>query len=179
MELLMQKFKGGMTTAEFEGTLGENRQLHEHHYDRNDVSQYRQEIASLPQLRIIILTEPWCGDSLAIVPTILKLFEGFDNVQIRFVPRDENPDLMDHYLTRSGRAIPKIIVMDENFNELFNWGPRPGVAQQIFETYRDDIAAGNVEKKDVIKKIRAFYSKDKGQVILKDFTDKLHESLKH
>jgi thiol-disulfide isomerase/thioredoxin len=148
--------------------------LHQHHYKRNDVSAYRARIeGKLPELRMIILTEPWCGDSLAIVPTLLKLFEGFENVEIRFVPRDENKDLMQHYLTRGGEAIPVFIVIDEDFNELFHWGPRPEKVQAIFEEHRADIAAGRIAKADVHKKIRAFYARDRGKTILEEFTGKL------
>lgn len=170
MSLLEAKFENGLTSEEFEATLGENKDLHDHHYKKNDVSAFREILeGKLEDTNIIVITEPWCGDSLAIVPTLLKLFEDNDAVTIRFVPRDENLDLMDQYLTNGGRAIPKFIVTDGSFNELFNWGPRPAAAQQIFEDHRADIAEGKIEKSEVHKKIRAFYAKDRGKSICEEF----------
>jgi hypothetical protein len=160
------KFNKAMSVAEFYEILSENKKLHDLHYKRADVEEALTRLGTrLPHLKIIVLTETWCGDSLAIVPVLLMLLEGIDNVEVRFLLRDENPDLMDLYLTNGSRSIPKIIFLDKDYHPLGHWGPRPKVVQEIFETHRADINAGKIEKTEVIKKIRIFYSKDRGRVI--------------
>lgn len=168
-------FDKGISAQQYEsGFSADQRSLHQKHYDRADVEEFKIRLAdSSKPLRIMVLTEPWCGDSSAIVPVLLKLLEGMEQVEVRFLARDRHPDLMDRYLTRGGRAIPKIIVADEEFNELFNWGPRPDGIQQIYEDHRSQIERGEVEKTDVIKKIRAYYAKDRGRAIAEDFTRRL------
>lgn len=170
-DFLREKFVKGLTTAQFEDILGDNRDLHMHHYKRNDVSTHRDElVGKFSDINILIITEPWCGDSIAVVPTLIKLFENMKGVGIRFVLRDQNMDLMKHYLTNGGAAIPKFVVMDDDFTELFNWGPRPKAAQDIFEHHRRAIMDGEIDKAEVHKKIRAFYAKDRGRAILDEFS---------
>ena len=176
---LKDKFEAGMTSNEFLTTFnGDQKQLHTTHAGRVDVERFRNElIGNLPPLRILIITEPWCGDSTAIVPVLLKLLEGMEEIEIRFLQRDQNLDLMDRYLTHGARAIPKIIIMDADYRELAVWGPRPKVAQEIFENHRSRIESGEIEKSEVIKKIRAFYSKDKGRAIAAELTALLHDAV--
>lgn len=177
---LKDRYKAGMTADDFLGTFNsDQKQLHATHAKRADVERFRNElIGKLPPLRILIITEPWCGDSAAIVPVLLKLMEGMEEVKIRFLPRDRNLDLMDRYLTRGARAIPKIIIMDGDYRELAVWGPRPRAAQEIFENHRSRIESGEIEKIEVIKKIRAFYSKDRGRAIAAELTALLHDAVR-
>ncbi len=72
----------------------------------------------------ILITESWCGDSAQNLPIIAKLAELNSLIDFKIVLRDSNLDFMDLYLTNGGRAIPKLIVFDENDNELFRWGPQ-------------------------------------------------------
>src|SRR6266851_1273177 len=48
--------------------------------------------------RVMVITEDWCGTSLAEVPCVAKMVEGNPNVEMRIFLRDANPDLMDQYL---------------------------------------------------------------------------------
>jgi hypothetical protein len=69
--------------------------------------------------RVLVITEDWCGASLASVPFVIKLVEGMPGVEMRIFLRDENPDLMDQFL-KNGlyRSIPVIVFLDEHMNEL-------------------------------------------------------------
>ncbi len=146
--------------------LGEYLDLHNLHYRKYEVSPaMRAQIKKLPPQRILVITEPWCGDSLAQIPVVRKIAEEADDWEIRILMRDENKELMDYFLTRGSRGIPVFIFLDENDEVLFRFGPRPEAAQQIFETYREAIKAGKIEKPEVIKKIRMFYAKDRGRSI--------------
>jgi len=83
-----------------------------------------------------ILTEAWCGDAAQILPIITAASLSNPLITVRFLLRDENPELMDAYLTNGGRSIPKLIAVDEDFNELFTWGPRPASAQALLREYK-------------------------------------------
>ncbi len=119
--------------------------------------------------RAIVITEPWCGDSLAVFPVVAKLFE-LAGVEVRILRRDEHPELIDKYLTNGGRAIPIVIGLDNEFSESFHWGPRPEPAQKIYDQHRVAIAQGDIDKKEVHKKLRLFYAKDKGQTTVAELT---------
>lgn len=83
-----------------------------------------------------ILTEAWCGDAAQNIPTIVAASLSNPLITIRLLLRDENPELMDAYLTNGGRSIPKLIAVDEDFNEIFTWGPRPAGAQELLREYK-------------------------------------------
>lgn len=120
----------------------------------------------------LVITEPWCGDSLAIFPVIVRLLSEA-GCAIRVIRRDEHPDLIDHYLTGGGRAIPIVVLMDGAFKERFYWGPRPLPAQEIALKHKADVAAGRMEKAEVHKKIRAFYAGDAGRTIVAEIIEQL------
>ncbi|GGF32826.1 thioredoxin [Halobacillus andaensis] len=83
--------------------------------------------------RAIILTEDWCGDAMLNIPIFLRIAE-VGRINTQFLARDENLDLMDQYLTNEqSRAIPKIIIIDQEGEEVLNWGPRAPEIQQFIE----------------------------------------------
>ena len=79
----------------------------------------------------LIITEGWCGDAAQNLPVVEKIAALTPNIQTRYVLRDENPALMDEYLTNGARSIPVLIAIDANsFGEIGKWGPRPAVAMK-------------------------------------------------
>ncbi len=78
----------------------------------------------------LVITEGWCGDASQIVPVLHSLSLLNENIQLGFVLRDEQPDLMDAFLTEGSRSIPKIIFADAKSGEVGgSWGPRPAAVQ--------------------------------------------------
>ncbi len=60
-----------------------------------------------------------------------------ENIKIRYILRDENPEVMDDYLTNGGRSIPKLVALEEDtLEEQFTWGPRPQEVQQKMLDYK-------------------------------------------
>ena len=68
--------------------------------------------------------------------------------------RDQNTDLMDQFLTRGGRAVPIFLFLNQHFNLIFKWGPRPKIIQDIYEVHRDRIDDGTISKIEIIKKLK-------------------------
>ena len=75
--------------------------------------------------KLLVIAEDWCGDASNTVPIIARLVDLAPGLELRVLPRDENPELMDQYLTNGARSIPIVIALDESFRELGHWGPRP------------------------------------------------------
>jgi len=176
---LKEYFEKGFTPKQYEELLGEQLKLHQLHYRRAQISDEAVSAArALETRRALVITEPWCGDSLAILPVLLKLFEHVGSGEIRIILRDQNLELMDRYLTRGGRAIPIVILLDETYEEMFHWGPRPAAAQAIFEEQREDLNAGRIDRVKVSAKIRNFYGRDRGQSIVEELRRKISQDTK-
>lgn len=80
----------------------------------------------------LILTEHWCGDAAQTIPALQKVAElSNGTIEMKLVYRDENPELMDAYLTGESRSIPKLIQLDSHYNVTGIWGPRPTEAQKL------------------------------------------------
>jgi hypothetical protein len=122
----------------------------------------------------LVLTEGWCGDAAQIVPVLNKIAELNSNIQLKFLLRDEHLELMNKYLTNGkSQSIPKLVVLDEHNNELFNWGPRPQALQELFYHMK-----ANALNNDSIKEeIHKWYAKDKTISIQKDLLALLQEAL--
>ena len=174
---LKEYFEKGFTPKQYEERLGEQKDLHQSHYRRAEISEEAvSTLRALEPRRVLVITEPWCGDSLAILPVVLKLFDQAGVSEIRIALRDQNLELMDRYLTRGGRAIPIVVFLDETYEELFHWGPRPAAAQAIFEQHREDIKAGRIDKTEVFKQIRNFYGRERGRSIVEELLQRLTAS---
>jgi len=114
----------------------------------------------------MVLTEDWCGDSAQNIPYISKIAECNKNISLRLLPRDENLDLIDMYLTDGkSRSIPKLVSFDENGNELFQWGPRPEEAKKLVK----DLKEQGFSKDEYEEKLHLWYAKNKGKNLDEEF----------
>ncbi len=95
------------------------------------------KIKTMPKQIWLLITETWCGDAANSVPLIAKLAEVNPLIDLRIVLRDENLELMDQFLTKGGRSIPKLIALDQDLNVQFDWGPRPKDAQDLYWGWRE------------------------------------------
>ena len=89
----------------------------------------------------LILTEHWCGDASQTLPAlnaIAELSEG--RIEMKLVYRDQNDELMNVYLTNESRSIPKLVQLNEHFNVIGIWGPRPTVAQKLVKELKSNPA---------------------------------------
>jgi predicted Rossmann-fold nucleotide-binding protein len=102
------------------------------------------------------------------LPLVKKIAEENKNWELKLILRDEYPELMTHFMTGESQSIPIFLFIEKYEKLLFQWGPRPKAAQNIFEEHRELIMQGEILKQDVIKKIRRFYAKDKGQASLSE-----------
>ncbi len=114
----------------------------------------------------LIITEGWCGDAAQNIPIIEKIAAASENIETRYVLRDENLELMDAYLTNNARSIPKLIALDaETLQEIGTWGPRPNIAMNYFYEMRES----GLEKPQMMENLQRWYIADKNQAIQHEF----------
>ena len=113
----------------------------------------------------LIITEDWCGDSAQNLPFIYRLSELNPNIELKIIYRDANLDIIDRYLTNGGRAIPKVIGFDSCGNELFQWGPRPKIAQQFVKEWKES----GLTPPEYNEKLHLWYGRDRGKTFEKEF----------
>lgn len=114
-------------------------------------------------IALLVLTESWCGDAAPILPVLNKFAELSDQIALRIVLRDENLELMKHFLTYNARSIPKLILWDPSLKAvLATWGPRPKGALQLATEYKE----ANGELTAAFREsLQRWYNKDKGTSI--------------
>ncbi|WP_235297614.1 thioredoxin family protein [Portibacter marinus] len=113
--------------------------------------------------RWLVITEHWCGDASQIIPVFQKLAdESEGKIEVRYVYRDQNPELIDTHLTDGrSRSIPIFLKLDNNDQVIKVYGPRPEEAQQLV---KDSLLKGE----DYNIPLHSWYAKDRQQSILYD-----------
>src|SRR6478735_2016643 len=108
----------------------------------------------------LVISEGWCGDAAQVLPIINKMAEEAGKIELKIVFRDENDDLMKHFMTNGRNAIPKLIIVDrETAGIKGNWGDRPRGAVEIIENYKAKNGAVDQKGKE---QLQMWYLNDKG-----------------
>ncbi|MUV39239.1 hypothetical protein JNUCC1_03112 [Lentibacillus sp. JNUCC-1] len=124
-------FSIGMTPEKYINAMNHFQDETQHIYEQFQIPDDEAFLQALKDrsLRVIVLTEDWCGDAMLNVPVLLNIAEAA-NMPVSILQRDTNLDLMDQYLTNGkSRSIPIFIFIDEEGNEVAKWGPRADVIQ--------------------------------------------------
>lgn len=121
----------------------------------------------------LVITEGWCGDAAQIVPVIYKIAAAAPTkFKLKLVLRDENLPLIDAHLTNGGRAIPVLLVLDENKNLILpKWGPRPAVLQDLMANWKKETSNMAV----ISERLHGWYAKDKTQAIQQELIQLLKQ----
>jgi Thioredoxin len=159
-----ERFEQGMTFQQYLDQMGTNKET---------FTKFLAEIVIRPEdkealaklgkkLKLMVITEDWCGDALYNVPVLAKLVEGNPNIETRVFLRDKNADLMDQYLNQGMyRSIPVFAFFDENMNEVARLLERPSKITDQLEKkmleVRRSMRADNLEqwRQDVVGEVRS------------------------
>ncbi|WP_407482737.1 thioredoxin family protein [Elizabethkingia meningoseptica] len=107
--------------------------------------------------KILIISEAWCGDASQAIPVIVKFFEQYD---VRITYRDQEPSLIDEFLTNGGKSIPIVVFLDEEYNVLGHWGPRPKHGKELLEKHKND--PEGYPKDNFYNDLQVYYAKNRG-----------------
>ena len=115
----------------------------------------------------LVITEGWCGDAAQNLPFVAKMAELNSNIDLRFILRDEHLELMDEFLTKGGRSIPKLIALDSStLQVLGTWGPRPEPMQKLAMNNK---ASKEKTYAELNQEMHLWYAKDKGLTLQLEF----------
>ena len=128
------RFDQGLTVAEFLARAAVNRDKYERNYNRpvlaeEDLLFFRKAVAHPDGPgKLLAIAEPWCGDVYRELPTAVRIAEA-SGMDLRIFPRDENPDVMDRFLSDGGaRAIPVFVFYTVDMRYIAHFTERPASA---------------------------------------------------
>lgn len=131
----------GLTPEQYMDTLDKHKSNFENIEQHFTLPNDEQFFASLKakNLRVLILTEPWCGHCMLTVPIFLKIASKVD-MPTRFLLRDENLELMDLHLTNGkSRSIPIFLFIDSDGRQVAKWGPIAPYTKEASASLGDDL----------------------------------------
>lgn len=122
------------------------------------------------EVYFLIITESWCGDAAQTMPMMNKVAQAA-GIDFKVVLRDENPELMDQFLTNGGRSIAKLILVNANIGlPVTTWGPRPTNATALVAAEK---ATKGVLGPEFKQELQNWYNKDKGKETENDLIEML------
>ncbi|MED3552855.1 thioredoxin family protein [Cytobacillus praedii] len=155
---LNQWFEKGLTSEQYIAGMSVNKAAMNQILEQFSLSsEERERLAPLKGkgLKVIALSEDWCGDALLNNPILLKIADEID-MDVRFLLRDQNLELMDQYLTNgTSRAIPIYIFINKDGEEQAVWGPRAKQLQDLVDQERSKLPAQ--DDPDFTDKQKAMY----------------------
>jgi hypothetical protein len=118
-----------------------------------------EKISSLKKrYHFLVISEGWCGDAAQLVPLFRKITDfAPETFDLRLVLRDQHLELIDAHLTNGGRAIPVLLILDEQGELLLKWGPRPVILQGMLKGWKAEIP----DMFEVAEKLHLWYARDK------------------
>jgi hypothetical protein len=129
------RFKQGLSWADFMAGAAVNRDKFEHNYDAPALTEadlaFFRKAAALPNgpRKLLAIAEAWCGDVYRELPTAVRIAEAA-GMELRIFLRDENPDIMDEFLSNEGksRAIPVFVFCAEDMAYITHFTERSASA---------------------------------------------------
>jgi hypothetical protein len=183
MALTEDKFSQGMTTQQYIEYIKVNKQPFVDIY--NGVEVPADTLAFFDglaePLRLAVFTSDWCGDALSTTPTILRLADSTDKLELTVFSRDDELEITNSFLPehRVGTT-PVFITFGPSMQEVsrFVETARSLVPQidAMDDNISQEVAAsgqGGDEARTVLRGKRTAYrvahAKEWGEVILREF----------
>jgi thioredoxin family protein len=113
--------------------------------------------------KLLVIAEDWCGDASNTVPILARFVSQTPGLELRVIMRDRYPEIMDQYLTNGSRSIPIVIVLDDAFDEVGHWGPRPTELQAWVMANRT-----TMPKTELYPQVRKWYARDRGETTIRE-----------
>ena len=128
------KFGHGLSPRQFVEGMTQNQQAFESWYEKfvwedDGDREYFESLNHRDDLRVLILAADWCGDVVRNVPVVFRILETA-GIKTEVLILEENPEVMDDFLTMGGRSVPVVIFADTGGYVLGHWGPRPEHVQK-------------------------------------------------
>ncbi|HUA17095.1 MAG TPA: thioredoxin family protein [Bryobacteraceae bacterium] len=140
------RFEQGLTYAGFLAQATVNRDKFEQYYNDSaltgDDLAFFKKAAALPNgpKKAMAIAEAWCGDVYRELPTLARIAEA-SGIELRIFLRDENPDIMDEFLSNNGksRAIPVFVFYNTDLQYITHFTERSANAHAELAAISDQI----------------------------------------
>ncbi len=169
----IQNFASEKTTSGHDVTAEriEITKLNLHRMKRLNEAKFENELILLTTpIAAAIITEAWCGDSAQNIPWLEHFFNSCSpKITSQYFFRDDNPELMNQFLTNGSRSIPKCILFNKQNGEVLGtWGPRPEEIKNWLAELRSENP--DMPKHDWEIELHKYYTKNNGAAIMSDLS---------
>ncbi|MGD1097908.1 MAG: thioredoxin family protein [Bryobacteraceae bacterium] len=142
------RFAQGLTYADFLAQAAVNRDKFEMNYKDAPLTDadvaFFKNVVSMPNgaVKVLAIAEAWCGDVYRELPTMARIAEA-SGMTLRIFLRDQNPDIMDEFLSNEGqaRAIPVFIFYTDELNYITHFTERSKSAHIELAAMADQVKA--------------------------------------
>lgn len=95
-------------------------------YEAVTVSPEQQALLQSFQrdMKLLVLAGTWCGDCVNQCPVLQRIAESSPRIELRFLDRDEHPDVREELAINRGYRIPMVVFLSEDFVEVARYGER-------------------------------------------------------
>lgn len=76
------------------------------------------------QLRLLVLSGVWCGDCVRQGPIYQRIAEAAPSLELRFLEREEHPELRDMLRINGAKKVPVALFLSEDFYTIGCFGDR-------------------------------------------------------
>lgn len=138
---LNEWFDKGLTKEEYEQTLTKHKDAFNHIYENFSIPNADKEgLAEIKQqnLRVLIIAQEFCGHCMLDLPIMFRIAEE-TNIPVSLFVRDDNLELMDHYLTNEKRVIPIFVFINDKGEEVAKWGPYTPEVKKFMDELKVDM----------------------------------------
>jgi hypothetical protein len=143
-------WESAMDAEAYLNQMTQRREQFDRRITATELSNAEREAFSGRPLRILTLTEDFCGDSAQFIPPVIRLAQELDNVEIRLLLRDQHRELASGYVRKDGyQAIPVLILLTEDGEELGNLVERPARVNEALAAETRRFATENPHLKGV------------------------------
>lgn len=110
--------------------------------------------------KILIISEPWCGDASATVPAVSEFFD-VAGIEVKVFLRDMDTSLIDQFQTNGTQSIPKILILNDDFSVRNVWGPRPQFGNELLAKFKANEAI--YSREEFYNDLQVYYAKNRGR----------------
>jgi len=159
----------GITFAAFlDAATSRTAEWRQHYNDAAVAPETMSQMRALPErLRILVVAEDWCGDSVNSLPYLARLVDSApERLELRIVGSAAGKPVQEAHRTADGRtATPTIVILTEDGRYVGSWTERPVALREHVAELKKTLSESQVKSR-----IRQWYLDDAGKSALADTT---------
>jgi len=118
MSRFADEFRKGLDYRDFLDQHGtpEHRDRWQKVYEEITLGDHQLAVLSgfVREMKVIVLAGAWCGDCVNQCPIFERFAEANPAIQVRYLDRDENPELTERLSVNGGHRVPVVVFLSED-----------------------------------------------------------------